>query len=282
MLPPWPALDEIEICIMCVSSLEADAVCSLFDETYDRPGSSTGKPTPSQNINPKYNDYIMGRIADHNVVLARMPGKGVVYSAGESRRLKERFKGIKLVLLVGICGAIPERPDGQEIMLGDVVVSKAVVRYDLAKQYPLGIQWTDVSYTMPNARIRDFTAKLELRGEQLKERTCGFLRKTAAVGRLPGLSKDKLFRLALHFGNFASQEIPMNFAKHRNEIAHEKNVIAFETMAVGAWDNLPCMIVKGVSDYADGCVSEEWEQYAAATAAACAKAILEEWIAGST
>ncbi|KAK6838752.1 hypothetical protein RU639_000612 [Aspergillus parasiticus] len=311
MLPPCPDPDEIEVCIICASPLEADA---------------------------KY-DYIMGRIAGHNIVLARLPGIVIVYSAGESRRLKEHFKRIKLTLLVGVCGAVPKGPDGQEISLGDVIISRDVIRYDLGKQYPFGFQWNDASEDScmrPNGHIREFVAKLEMRREKLEGRACEFLRKTAGIGRLPGLSENKLFRQAyrhkhqrdqdygtsiyfqncqichdtiglpcvdqgcdlnllvprdppkaktsdnkpaLHVGNFASEEIVMDYAEDHDEIAQLENVIAFETIAVGAWDNLPCMIVKGVGDHADDHVSEEWKQYAAATAAACAKAILEEWIA---
>ncbi|KAE8323747.1 hypothetical protein BDV39DRAFT_208569 [Aspergillus sergii] len=149
-----------------------------------------------------------------------------------------------------------------------------------------------------------------MRRDKPEGRACEFLRKTSGIGRLPGLSEDKIFRQAyrrlpcvdqgcdlnllvprnppkaeasdnkpaLHFGNFASKEIVMDYAEDRDEIAQLEYVIAFETIAVGAWDKLPCMIVKGISNYADGHVSEEWEQYAAATVAACAKAILEEWI----
>ncbi|PIG85768.1 hypothetical protein AARAC_008320 [Aspergillus arachidicola] len=338
MLPPCPNPDEFEVCIICASPLEADAVCSMFDETYK--SGSTVRHTQDQTINPQKYDYIMGRIAGHNVILARLPGIGIVYSAGESRRLKERFKRIKLALLVGICGAVPKRPDGHEISLGDVISSsRDVIRYDLGKQYPFGFQWTDASEDSclrPNGHIREFVAKLEMRREKLERRACEFLRKTAGIGHLPGLSEDKLFRQAyrhkhqreqdygtsiyfqnrqichdtiglpcvdqgcdlnllvprnppkaetsdnkpvLHFANFASEGIVMDYAEDRDEIAQLEYVIAFETIAVGAWDNLPCMIVKGVRDYADGYVSEEWEQYAAATAAACAKAILEEWIA---
>ncbi|KAE8319943.1 nucleoside phosphorylase domain-containing protein [Aspergillus transmontanensis] len=273
MLPPCPDPDEIEVCIICASPLEADAVCSMFDETY-KSGST------------KY-DYIMGRIAGHNIVLARLPGIVIVYSAGESRRLKEHFKRIKLALLVGVCGAVPKGPDGQEISLGDVIISRDVIRYDLGKQYPFGFQWNDASEDScmrPNGHIREFVAKLEMRREKLEGRAClpcvdQGCDLNLLVPRDPPKAKTSDNKPALHFGNFASEEIVMDYAEDHDEIAQLENVIAFETIAVGAWDNLPCMIVKGVGDHADDHVSEEWKQYAAATAAACAKAILEEWIA---
>ncbi|KAE8339158.1 hypothetical protein BDV24DRAFT_152912 [Aspergillus arachidicola] len=286
MLPPCPNPDEFEVCIICASPLEADAVCSMFDETYK--SGSTVRHTQDQTINPQKYDYIMGRIAGHNVILARLPGIGIVYSAGESRRLKERFKRIKLALLVGICGAVPKRPDGHEISLGDVISSsRDVIRYDLGKQYPFGFQWTDASEDSclrPNGHIREFVAKLEMRREKLERRAClpcvdQGCDLNLLVPRNPPKAETSDNKPVLHFANFASEGIVMDYAEDRDEIAQLEYVIAFETIAVGAWDNLPCMIVKGVRDYADGYVSEEWEKYAAATAAACAKAILEEWIA---
>ena len=45
----------------------------------------------------------------------------------------------------------------------------------------------------------------------------------------------------------------------------------------GAWDYIPTVVVKGVCDYADSHKNKGWQQYAAATAAACMKAVLEEW-----
>ncbi|KAB8199847.1 nucleoside phosphorylase domain-containing protein [Aspergillus parasiticus] len=274
MLPPCPDPDEIEVCIICASPLEADAVCSMFDETYK--SGSTVRHTEDQTINPQKYDYIMGRIAGHNVVIARLPGMGIVYSAGESRRLKERFKRIKLALLVGYV-----------VHLGDAIISRDVIRYDLGKQYPFGFQWNDASEDScmrPNGHIREFVAKLEMRREKLEGRAClpcvdQGCDLNLLVPRDPPKAEASDNKPALHFGNFASEEIVMGYAEDRDEIAQLENVIAFETIAVGAWDNLPCMIVKGVGDHADDHVSEEWKQYAAATAAACAKAILEEWIA---
>jgi hypothetical protein len=45
----------------------------------------------------------------------------------------------------------------------------------------------------------------------------------------------------------------------------------------GVWQYLPTIIVKGVSDYADSHKSKDWQGYSAITAAACTKAVIEEW-----
>jgi nucleoside phosphorylase len=40
----------------------------------------------------------------------------------------------------------------------------------------------------------------------------------------------------------------------------------------------PCVVIKGVCDYADSHKNKKWQSYAAATAAACMKAFLEAWV----
>jgi tetratricopeptide (TPR) repeat protein len=46
----------------------------------------------------------------------------------------------------------------------------------------------------------------------------------------------------------------------------------------GVWDNIPCIIIKGVCDYADSHKNKLWQAYAAATGASVAKALLEYWV----
>ena len=42
----------------------------------------------------------------------------------------------------------------------------------------------------------------------------------------------------------------------------------------GVFDHFPCLIIKGVCDYADSHKNKQWQAYAAATAAAYAKELL--------
>lgn len=83
----------------------------------------------------------------------------------------------------------------------------------------------------------------------------------------------------VHFGLIASGDTVVKSGQERDEIAAREAVIAFDTEGVaGVWDNFPCVVIKGVCHYADGHKNEEWQSYAGATAAACMKAFLEQWI----
>jgi hypothetical protein len=46
----------------------------------------------------------------------------------------------------------------------------------------------------------------------------------------------------------------------------------------GVWDEVLCIVVKGVYDYADSHKLKDWQNFAAATAASASKAILERYI----
>ena len=44
--------------------------------------------------------------------------------------------------------------------------------------------------------------------------------------------------------------------------------------AAGLMDSFPCLVIRGICDYADTHKNKEWQPYAAATAAAYAKELL--------
>jgi nucleoside phosphorylase len=82
----------------------------------------------------------------------------------------------------------------------------------------------------------------------------------------------------IHYGPIASGDTVMKSGGHHNEIANEEGIIAFEMEGAGVWDEFGCVVIKGVWDYADSHRKKEWQDYAAATAVACTKVCLEEWV----
>ncbi|KAJ6260293.1 hypothetical protein Dda_4518 [Drechslerella dactyloides] len=87
---------------------------------------------------------------------------------------------------------------------------------------------------------------------------------------------------AIHFSLITSSNTVMKDSGTRDNIARKQGIVGFEMEgAVGVWDVLPCVVIKGVCDYADGHKMKAWQRYAAATAAACMKAFLEHLIPSS-
>lgn len=98
--------------------------------------------------------------------------------------------------------------------------------------------------------------------------------KNLVLRRRPGADA---IRAAVHIGKVASSDTVMKSGKHREDIVRKERVIAFEMEGAGVWDHLPCIVIKGVSDYADSHKSKKWQAYAAATGASAAKVFLEYW-----
>jgi nucleoside phosphorylase len=51
-------------------------------------------------------------------------------------------------------------------------------------------------------------------------------------------------------------------------------VLCFEMEAAGLMNSFPCLIIRGICDYADSHKNKKWQPYAAVAAAACAKELL--------
>lgn len=82
---------------------------------------------------------------------------------------------------------------------------------------------------------------------------------------------------SIHIGKYASGDTVLKFGEHRDNVSSAEGVIAFEMEGAGVWDNVPCIIIKGVCDYADSHKNKIWQPYAAAAAASASKAFLQRW-----
>jgi nucleoside phosphorylase len=81
----------------------------------------------------------------------------------------------------------------------------------------------------------------------------------------------------IHIGPIISTDTVMKSGIHRDEIARQEKAIAFEMEGSGVWDTYPCIIIKAACDYADSHKNDTWHEYAAAVAACCTKAFLQDW-----
>ncbi|UKZ68678.1 uncharacterized protein TrAtP1_009700 [Trichoderma atroviride] len=91
------------------------------------------------------------------------------------------------------------------------------------------------------------------------------------------MEPDRVQCPEIFIGCVASGDVVMKSGEHRDQIAKQRNVIAFEMEGAGVWDEVPCIVVKGVCDYADSHKNKTWQPFAAATAAAVLKAMLIQY-----
>ncbi|KAJ0421435.1 hypothetical protein BJY00DRAFT_108859 [Aspergillus carlsbadensis] len=332
--PPIPcSKDDFKVAIICALPLEANAVLSLFDHLWD---SDSPPLTDRDAADP--NSYSMGVMEGRNVVLAHQPGMGKATAASVAFFCAASFKNVKLALVVGVCGGIPVKKDKSEILLGDVIISKAVMQYDFGRQFSDKLRpKNDVEHSLgpPNPRIASLLAKLQTRvhREKLQQKIAQHLSGIATLIHYPGEQGDRLFppsyrhkhqdstscdtcanctapthptcdaalestcddlgcndvhlvrrtrqnqkhSPSVHIGVIASGDSVIKSGLHRDAISKEAGVIGFEMEGAGVWGTIPCVVIKGVCDYADSHKNKLWQDYAAATAAACAKAFLRQW-----
>ncbi|QPC63184.1 hypothetical protein HYE67_005415 [Fusarium culmorum] len=343
MASQGPPIDRrsFRVAIICALSHEASAVCLLFDHFWDRERGPYGRADGDTN------HYITGRIGGHDVVLAVLPNMGINNAAAATASLRSSYTGLKLALLVGICGGV-SRIANFDACLGDVVVSKAIVQYDYGRRYlgHFSVKSTiEDSLGRTNKDIRSLLAVFEIEPvrEWLQDDASKYLEDLQEVAKkkrrkadyqYPGTNEDKLypttyahrhrkgcsvcddpnafcesaskalcteigcdpayltgrerleedvpgggFRPKVFIGRIGSGNTVMKSGADRDQIAAQHNLIAFEMEGAGAWDEVPCIVVKGICDYADGHKNKVWQDFAAATAAAVTKAILGQYTA---
>ncbi|KAI0886813.1 nucleoside phosphorylase domain-containing protein [Annulohypoxylon maeteangense] len=81
---------------------------------------------------------------------------------------------------------------------------------------------------------------------------------------------------AVHYGLIASANQEMRDALLRDKFFEEKGVLCFEREAAGLMNSFPCLVIRGICDYADTHRNKDWQAYAALTAAAYAKDLLSQ------
>jgi nucleoside phosphorylase len=98
---------------ICAVHTEYVAAQAFLDKEHGRPE----ERSPNDN-----NDYTLGEIGGHNVVIAVLPDGeyGISSAASVARDMLHSFPNIRIGLMVGIGGGAPSQK--HDIRLGDVVV----------------------------------------------------------------------------------------------------------------------------------------------------------------
>ncbi|KAI0846643.1 hypothetical protein F5Y00DRAFT_271920 [Daldinia vernicosa] len=81
----------------------------------------------------------------------------------------------------------------------------------------------------------------------------------------------------VHYGLIASGNSVIKDAAFRDSIDERLggNVLCVEMEAAGLINDFPCIVIRGICDYADSRKSKDWQEYAASIAAGCAKELLQ-------
>ncbi|KAL8909968.1 MAG: hypothetical protein Q9171_004734 [Xanthocarpia ochracea] len=92
------------------------------------------------------NIYQAGKIGNHHVVMVTLNKIGLGGILSVTERMYSSFRELKHLLVVGLGGGIPEYAYGEQIVLGDVVVSRQVEHLDCGRRTPEGFEFTHQTY----------------------------------------------------------------------------------------------------------------------------------------
>ncbi|KAG4261794.1 hypothetical protein FPRO03_11262 [Fusarium proliferatum] len=99
--------------------------------------------------------------------------------------------------------------------------------------------------------------------------TCGQCDESKRIKRETRDDNEPYF----HYGVIASGNHLIKDGKTRKRLSQAYGALCFEMEAAGL-HNFPCLVIRGICDYADSHKNDVWQEYAAATAAAFAKELL--------
>jgi nucleoside phosphorylase len=296
--------EEISIGIICPLPIEVAAMIQMLDERYSTQQFPRDPNTYHLGRIGEHNIAIAA-LPDGLT--------GIASATTAAERLCVTFHSVKALLLVGIGGGVPttkydmrlgdvvvSRPDGKY---------GGVVQYDFGKSLSEGRFEQTGALNSPPREILSTLAAIRanhlVNGARLPDYLT-YLEASQSNPHLkyPGAENDLLFEAdydhasgsdctscdkareiirkprkdsgpVIHYGTVASANQLMRDSKKRDSYNkdYDGRILCFEMEAAGLMNSTPCLVIRGISDYADSHKREDhaWHGYAAAAAAAFAK-----------
>jgi nucleoside phosphorylase len=298
---------EISIGIICPLPIEVAAMIQMLDERYNTQQFPRDPNLYHIGHIGEHNIVIAG-LPDGLT--------GIASATTVAERLWVTFPSVKALLLVGIGGGVPttkndmrlgdvvvSRPDGKY---------GGVIQYDFGKSLSEGrfehtgalnspppealstLAALKANHLVNGARLPDYLVYLEASqsNSHLKHpgaenhllfeanynhaggSDCTSCDKAREIQRKPRKANGPV----IHYGTIASANQLIRDSKKRDlyNKDYDGRILCFEMEAAGLMNSTPCLVIRGISDYADSHKREDhaWHGYAAAAAAAFAKEII--------
>ncbi|KAL0929340.1 uncharacterized protein CTRU02_215696 [Colletotrichum truncatum] len=186
---------------ICALPIEFNAAKAFLDERHE-----DSPPPVARHDN---NSYALGRIGNHNVVIAVLPDGeyGTTSAAVVARGMLHSFPNVRIGLMVGIGGGAPSSK--HDVRLGDIVVSSCkggkggVFQYDFGKvnqNREVSFEHMDFLDQPPTAlrtAVNALKSQYEMKGYQLNTKIETALAKWPRLRKKyarPPLDSDRLYR----------------------------------------------------------------------------------------
>jgi len=292
---------------ICALPLELAAGAAMLDEEHATP------PRHPQNDHNTYTFGRIGQ-HNVVLACLPAGSIGVTSAAKVALRMRFTFQQLRFGLMVGIGGGVPSKETdirlGDIVVSSPTRRHGGVIQYDLGKTSQEGrFERTGTLNKPPELLL---TAVSNLQAAHLRKGD-GFMGPLAtAFGKYPNMAHDfarpngqtdMLYEAAydhpreytdcsncmagkliardvrakqsvVHYGLIASGNQVMRHGVTRDKLRREDGAICFEMEAAGLMDDFPCLVVRGICDYADSHKSKIWQPYAAMVAACYTKELL--------
>ena len=186
---------------ICAITTEHVAAQEFLDEEHEGPG----YVSPNDN-----NDYTLGRIGKHNVVIVVLPDGeyGISSATSVARDMLHSFPNIRIGLMVGIGGGAPSAK--HDIRLGDIVVSAVgngkggVFQHDFGKRVQ-GQSFRETGFLnqpppILRTAVSGLKSRYERKGHQLEGVINSILETNTRLRqkyKRPGPDTDRLFKATI-------------------------------------------------------------------------------------
>ncbi|RAL08755.1 Pfs domain protein [Aspergillus homomorphus CBS 101889] len=291
--------------IICALNLELMAVRALFDEFFEMVPLVYGDPNHYA-LGRIAEHNVVGACLPH--------GSYGTSSAAEClSKLKRSFRKLKFCLLLDIGAGVPSAQNdirlGDVVIGTPRGEHPGVVPYDMTKSMESGALQLSGHLPPPPTDLKSVISQLEadpsLSATPLAEHLRQLEIKKIQYQR-PDLVNDRLFPASyphqaaddqaacdhcdpgqevrrpprsfveprIHYGLIASGNQVIRSAETRDRLAQGHNILCFSVEGPGILDSFPCLVIRGICNYADSHQNKLWQNYAAATAAAYAKMLL--------
>ena len=184
-----------------------------------------------------------------------------------------------------------------------------VVQYDMGKETSNGFERTgglDKPSALLRSSVESLAAQHEMEDSQIPRHLSRMIDRYPKMKDKyshPGMNHDHLFRSSydhqggttcagcsqgetverrirthtnpsIHYGTIGSANQVVKNATVRDKLKKDLTILCVEMEAAGLMDSFPCLVIRGICDYADAHKNKNWQPYAAATAAGYMKELL--------
>lgn len=234
--------------------------------------------------------------------------------------MEKTFPSVRFAMVVGIGGGAPHLAIGHDVRLGDVVVGNKIIMYRSGKRTdkrfiinrpseaaPESFMslMTNLTFDLMNGpALQSLVEEAASNGsnrqidysrpkvdhlfksdmlhdsqhcECLHQQPLGDKLDSKLVSRGSRAQRDLV---KIHKGIIGSADQVLRNAQDRDALAVEESILCVEMEAGGVLMHKKAVIIKGISDYADGHKNDTWHDYASLSAAVCAKELLRRVSAG--